>query len=178
MIQKQETFAKLIEEHKLILYKVANSYCRNQDDRPDLIQEVLIQLWFSFDRFDGRSKFSTWMYQIALNVAISFYRSGKRRIQDAIPLDEPGLEIGMTDQLLPEMGDDLRLLYQAISQLDDMNRALILLYLDGYKHIEIAEIIGISETNVATRINRIKQRLREDLDTMQKKDKEIENGNF
>jgi RNA polymerase sigma-70 factor (ECF subfamily) len=175
MITKQEKFASLIDDHKNILYKVANSYCRNQDDRPDLIQEILIQLWLSFDRFDGRGKFSTWMYRIALNVAISFYRSGKRRIQDAIPLDEPGLKIGVADQLLAEMGDELRLLYQAIGRLDDMNRTLILLYLDGYKHAEIAETTGISETNVATRINRIKQRLQEDLDFMQKKVKETEN---
>jgi RNA polymerase sigma factor (sigma-70 family) len=166
MITKQEKFVNLIDEHKKILYKVASSYCRNQDDRPDLIQEIIIQLWLSFERFDGRGKFSTWMYQVALNVAFSFYRSRKRHIQDAIPIDEPGLNLATADNLMPEMGDELRLLYQAIGKLDEMSRALILLYLDGYKYSEIAEMTGISPTNVATRLNRTKQRLQDVLDLM------------
>ncbi len=85
---QQDRFLTQVEEHKRILYKVANAYCANQDDRQDLIQEIVLQLWRSFDRFDGRSKFSTWMYRVAMNVAISAARSQTRRIQDALPLDE------------------------------------------------------------------------------------------
>lgn len=154
----QQQWMALIEDHKGILYKVANAYCRNPDDRGDLIQEILIQLWLSFERYDSRTRFSTWMYRIALNVAISRYRSERRRVHDAVSMDEIGFEIGVADQLLSEAGDDVRLMRQLISKLDEMNRALILLYLDGYSHDEIAGVVGITATNVATRINRIKQR--------------------
>src|SRR5689334_15589909 len=72
--EQQERFQTLVDQHKKILYKVCNSYCRNRNDREDLAQEIIIQLWRSFGRFDGRCRFSTWMYRIAINVAISFYR--------------------------------------------------------------------------------------------------------
>jgi RNA polymerase sigma-70 factor (ECF subfamily) len=153
-----ESLMALIEAHKGILYKVANAYCKNPEDRGDLIQEILIQLWLSFKRFDPRTKFSTWMYRIALNVAISRYRSERRRIHDAVSMDELGFEVSVADQMLSEAGDDIRLLRELIEQLDEMNRALVLLYLDGYSHDEIAGILGITATNVATRINRIKGR--------------------
>ncbi len=163
----QERFLAQIEEHKRILYKVANAYCANQDDRQDLIQDMVVQLWRSFGRFDGRSKFSTWMYRVAMNVAISTARSQTRRIRDALPLDEAGLEIPVTDPWLADEGDDLRLLHKMIGALDELNRALIILYLDGYSHAEIGEIMGISATNVSTRINRIKQRWQNDAATAQ-----------
>ncbi|HZF13259.1 MAG TPA: RNA polymerase sigma factor, partial [Thermoanaerobaculia bacterium] len=77
--QPQDRFLALLDEHKKILYKVAGSYCRNPADREDLVQEMVVQLWRSFDRYDESYRFSTWMYRIALNVAISFYRSESRR---------------------------------------------------------------------------------------------------
>ncbi|MBP7962532.1 MAG: RNA polymerase sigma factor [Caldilineaceae bacterium] len=163
----QERFLAQIEEYKRILYKVANAYGTNQDDRQDLVQDMVVQLWRSFDRFDGRAKFSTWMYRVAMNVAISAARSQTRRIQDALPLDEAGLEIPVEEPWLADEGDDLRLLHQMIGRLDELNRALIILYLDGYSHAEIGEIMGLSATNVSTRINRIKQRWQNDFDTAQ-----------
>lgn len=154
-----DAFADLIEAHKRILYKVANAYCRNPDDRPDLIQEMVIQLWLSYPRFDGRSRFSTWMYRVAMNVAISFYRSERRRIRDALPLDDLQVEVGITDPDLDSLADDMRELQQMIAGLSDLNRALVILYLDGYSQAEIGTIVGISPANVATRINRIKTQL-------------------
>jgi RNA polymerase sigma-70 factor (ECF subfamily) len=154
----QDRLLALVENHKGILYKVANAYCKNPDDRGDLIQEMLIQLWLSFRRYDERARFSTWMYRIAINVAISFYRMERRRAGDAVPIDALGLEIAVADRMLNEAGDDIRMLYQIIASLDEVNRALILLYLDGYSHDEIAAIVGITASNVATRINRIKQK--------------------
>lgn len=154
----QDQFLELVERHKGILYKVANAYCANPDDRADLMQDILIQLWLSFERFDGRTQFSTWMYRVALNVAISFYRSERRRVRDAVPIDAFGLDIAVADRMLDEAGDDLRLLYQMIGQLDALNRALILLHLEGYAHDEIASIVGITPSNVATRISRVKQK--------------------
>ena len=156
----QDRFLALLEEHDRILYKVAGSYCRNPEDRRDLIQEIVVQLWRSFDRFDDRYRFSTWMYRIAMNVAISFYRSQSRRVRDTVPIEESILEIA-GDQG-PEESDDLRLLHGFIDRLDELNKALIILYLDGNSYDTIAEILGISTTNVATKISRIKERLRRD----------------
>lgn len=163
MSTQHQEFSTLVEQNKPILYKVANSYCREPDDRPDLIQEILIQLWLSFARFDGRVKFSTWMYRIALNVAISFYRGGRRHDQANVPLAEIGLELATTDRLLSEFGDELRLLYQAIGKLNEIQRALILLHLDGYKNAEIAEMMGMSVTNVSTSLSRTRQQLMAEL---------------
>jgi RNA polymerase sigma-70 factor, ECF subfamily len=153
-----DRFLALIEEHRKILYKVAFTYCRQPEDRRDLIQEMTIQLWRSFDRFDGRAKFSTWMYRIAMNVAISFFRRERRHHRN-VPIEESGLDVAAADRVMDESGEDLRALHRLIGRLDEMSRALILLYMEGYPHEEIAGIIGISSTNVATRIHRIKQRL-------------------
>lgn len=161
----QDRFLGLLEDHKKILYKVAYAYCRQREDRHDLVQEMTIQLWRSFDRFDGRVKYSTWMYRIAMNVAISFYRSERRRIRDAVPIEESGLDIAGADRVMEEVGEDLRTLHRLIGRLDEMTRAIILLYLEGYAHDEIAGIIGISSSNVATRIHRIKQRLQREIET-------------
>lgn len=155
---QQERFVLLLEQHKKILYKVASSYCRNAEDRNDLVQEIVIQLWRSFDRYDEQYRFSTWMYRIAMNVAISFFRGESRRMRDMAPFDEPLLELAAPE---PE-SDDIRLLRQFIDALDDLNRALIILYLDGNDHATISEILGISATNVSTRIGRIKERLRQE----------------
>ena len=169
----QDRFLALVEEHKGILYKVANAYCKNREDRPDLIQEIIAQLWRSFDRFDARRPFSTWMYRIALNLAISFYRRENRRIRDTVPVEEGGLEIAGADQVLHEVRDDLRLLQRFINQLDEVNRAIIILYLDGCNHDAIAEIVGISTTNVSTRINRIRQKLQHDFAAASQKGKQV-----
>lgn len=160
-----DRFSDLIDAHKGILYKVANSYCRNPDDRPDLIQEILLQLWLARERFDGRSQFSTWMYRIALNVAFSFYRTGQRRIHDTVSIDEPGFELGTVDRLMDEVSDELRTLHQAISRLAELDRALVILYLDGHPHETIGEILGLTQTNVATRLNRAKLRLQRQIET-------------
>lgn len=155
----QDRFLALLNEHKRILYKVANAYCKNPENRLDLIQEIVIQLWRSYGQYDSRSQFSTWMYRIAMNVAISFYRSEIRRTSKTMPLEDLGFDIDVADQLLEQAGDDIRLLHQLINQLNELDRALIILYLDGYSHDDIADIVGISTTNVATKVSRIKQKL-------------------
>ncbi|HKQ57315.1 MAG TPA: RNA polymerase sigma factor [Candidatus Eisenbacteria bacterium] len=159
-----ERFVGLLEEHRGILYKVAFTYCRRREDRPDLIQEMTVQLWRSFDRFDGRAKFSTWMYRIAMNVAISFHRSERRRIRDAVPIDTAGLDLAAADRVMDEAGEDLRTLLRRMEAWDEMSRALVLLHLEGYRHEEIGQIIGVSTANVATRLHRIRERLQRELD--------------
>lgn len=166
LITDQERFLSLVEENKKILYKVANAYCKDPNDRPDLLQEIVIKLWQLFNRFDNRCQFSTWMYRIAINVAISFYRSQRHKAQDTVPIKDFVVEIAVADEMLEQAGDDIRLLYKLINQLDELNRVLIILYLDGYSQDEIAEILGISSSNVSTKINRIKQKLQQEFESI------------
>jgi RNA polymerase sigma-70 factor (ECF subfamily) len=155
----QDRFVTLLEEHKRILYKVASSYCRNPADRQDLVQEMVVALWKSFGRYDDRYRFSTWMYRIALNVAISFYRSEVRRTRHTVPAGDSVLEIAAASESAAPDGE-FRVLQSLMQQLGELDRALLILYLDGNRHDTIAEILGISETNVGTKIGRIKQKLR------------------
>jgi RNA polymerase sigma factor (sigma-70 family) len=154
----QERFQTLIEEHKKILYKVCNAYCRNRDDRDDLAQEITLQLWRSFRTFDARCRFSTWMYRIALNVAISFYRRESTRARPLLSIDVCLLEESPDTADRPE---ELLLLYQFIEGLDPLNKGLLLLYLEGYSYREIADVLGLRETNVATKISRWKQAMKQ-----------------
>ncbi len=154
---EQERFQALVEEHKKILYKVCRSYCRNPGDRDDLAQEIIVQLWRSFGAFDERVRFSTWMYRIALNVAISFYRRESVRTRHVVPGSGHLLEVSNETG---SQGEELQDLYQWIEKLDPLHKALVILYLDGNSYQEIADILGISHTNVATKISRLKQTLR------------------
>ncbi len=156
---EQERFQNLVEDHKKILYKVCHSYCRNPVDRDDLAQEIIVQLWRSFGGFDERVRFSTWMYKIALNVAISFYRRESVRTRHVVPGSEHMLEA------IDESGnrsEEIEVLYQWIEELDPFSKALVILYLDGNNYQEIADVLGISVTNVATKISRLKQTLRQE----------------
>jgi RNA polymerase sigma factor (sigma-70 family) len=152
-------FLALFHEHRAILYKVAFGYCRNREDRVDLVQEMAIQLWRAFGRYDGRVKFSTWAYRVAMNVAISHFRGEGRRIRDTLPFDEFAYELAAEDRLAEKDGDNMRVLRGLIDGLDELNRALVLLYLEGHTSEEIAEIVGISPGNVTTRMNRVKKDL-------------------
>ncbi len=156
----QETFQTLVDQHKKILYKICNAYCPDRDSRDDLAQEILFQLWRSFRKFDGRCEFSTWMYRIALNVAISFYRRESTRSRHVVSGEEHLLEAAGESETRPE---NLRALYQFIESLDPLNKALILLYLDENSYREIADVLGITETNVATKISRLKNKMKHEL---------------
>ena len=158
--QNKEQFIDIISRNKKLIYKVCNSYCRDAADRQDLVQEVIIRLWQAFDKYDERYKLSTWMYRITLNTAISHYRSGKRRNEATIPLTEHLIDIA-DDNLETELDERVKQLYTFINQLDELNRALMILYLDDNSYREIAEVLGITETNVATRIGRVKQNLKQ-----------------
>jgi RNA polymerase sigma-70 factor (ECF subfamily) len=161
---QNEPFWERVQEHRGILYKVASAYCRDPEDRRDLVQEILIQLWRAFPRFSPAQRFSTWMYRIAMNVAISAYRSRSRRVRATVPIEGLAEELAAADRIMEDAGEDLRLVRRLIGELDELSRALLLLYLDGEKHEAIAEILGISVASVATRINRLKSRLARALD--------------
>lgn len=155
-----QRFESLLHEHRKIVFKVAGLYSRSAADRDDLAQEIATQLWRSFGSYDeGRAKFSTWLYRIALNVAISQAR--RRPEADRFePLDAHHLETVGGGEGIAEADERLAVLHAFIGRLDPLNRALILLYLEDRSYAEIAEVLGLSETNVATKLGRIRQRLR------------------
>ena len=161
-IEKSELFLSLVQSNKGIIYKVANSYCKSIEDRKDLIQEIIMQLWKSFDNYDNNFKYSTWMYRISLNVAISFYRKENSRRRISNPFTEGIISFTDNDSL-EDKESNLGILQQMILELKDLDKALILLYLEEKSHKEISHIIGISESNVATKINRIKNGLKHKL---------------
>jgi RNA polymerase sigma factor (sigma-70 family) len=152
-------FTTLLEQHRRMVFKVANTYAKAAD-REDLAQEIAVQLWRAFPAYDPSRPFSTWLYRIALNVGISHLRGQAARERRSVPLDPELHEAA--DPLVhdPGAGDALRLLGEFIAQLDALNRALLLLYLEEKSTREIAEILGISETNITTKINRLKERVR------------------
>jgi len=154
-------FRELLERHRGIVFKVANAYCRDPHDRADLAQEIATQLWRAFPRYDGERTFSTWMYRVALNVAISFRRSGGRHEQHLVPFDAQLHDVAANGT--DESDERVRALYRCIDALDPLNRALLLLYLEERSYREIADILGLSETNVATKLGRLKQRIRNDM---------------
>lgn len=157
---EKETFISVIKEHQNLIYKICFTYCSDAEDRRDLQQEILIQLWNSLSKYDGRVKMSTWLYRVALNAAITFYRSGRKYKSNKQVLDESIISLPDMNENV-ELNEQIAMLYQIIEQMNSLEKALILLYLDGNKYKDIAEIMGITETNVATKISRIKQQIKE-----------------
>ena len=157
MSDSREAFVGLMEKHKGIIYKVVYSYCQDQSDRHDLAQEILITLWLAFDKYNDEFKFSTWMYRVALNVAISYYRKDKNRLEKVVQDEDKVLNFVDTSA---EESEDVKHLYRFIGELDKLNKAIMLLYLEGESHLGIASCLGITQTNVATRIGRIKALLK------------------
>ncbi len=150
---------KMVNENQAIINKICFGYTNNIDDRLDLKQEILIQLWKAYPKFRHQSKLSTWIYRIALNTAISNFRKAKKRVAYK--------EFSPDDYQIPELKNDLEMkeniieMYRFIYQLDNLDKAIILLYLDNQPYSVIADVVGISETNVATKISRIKLKLKD-----------------
>jgi RNA polymerase sigma factor (sigma-70 family) len=155
----KETFLNLVQENRRIIYKIGNLYCKDKVDIEDLAQEIIYQLWKSWGSFDAKAKFTTWMYRIALNVASSFYRKDRRRQESHEPIAEHLIEMP-EDSLSGETESNINLLMRFINELAALDKALMILYLEENSYREIAEVLGISETNVATRIGRTKEKLK------------------
>ena len=154
----QEQFVQFINENEGILFKVSTLYTNSDADVQDLRQEMIYQLWRSFDSFKGNSKRSTWMYRVALNTAMVYLKKKKRVVTSGIEIDERLLQrIDVTNNKEEEQ---IKKLYDTIKKLSDIERGIIMLYLEGKSHEEIAEIIGFTTTNVGTRIGRIKKKLK------------------
>jgi RNA polymerase sigma-70 factor (ECF subfamily) len=156
--EHRQYFQEIIEQHKGILYKVARAYCKNEDDRQDLLQEMMIQIWKSLHRYDRQLKISTWLYRISLNVAISFYRKQSARANRYSVLNEQSAQIPIDEKT--DVEQQLILLEQFINELKEIDKALMILYLEDKSHSEIAEILGMSVSNVGTKTGRIKDKLK------------------
>ena len=155
---KEEQFVQFINENEGILFKVSTLYANSDVDAQDLKQEIIYQLWRSFDSFKGNSKRSTWMYRVAFNTAMVYLKKKKKTVTSGIEIGERLLKrIDATDY---EGEEQIEKLYNTIKRLNDIERGIIILYLEGKNYEEIAEIIGFTTTNVGTRIGRIKKKLK------------------
>ncbi|MEA1784953.1 sigma-70 family RNA polymerase sigma factor [Arenibacter sp. GZD96] len=151
-------FVKALESNQNIVHKVCTLYTNDQDSHKDLFQEITIQLWQAYPKFRGESKFSTWMYRVALNTAITLYRKNKRNIATT-DYDSVLYKIKV-DEYDETEEEQLKLLYTAVKQLGDIDKALVFLYLEDKGYPEIAETLGLTEVNVRVKMNRIKNKLR------------------
>jgi len=149
--------------HRGLVHKVAATYCAHAEDRRDLIQEIHTQMWRSFGRYDAKRPFATWAYRIALNVAISHVRQAAYRRGQMESYDSQDAEPVDASTLSTETDDRVRLLYNIVGRLDPFDRALLLLHLEGYSHAEVADVLGLSATNVSTRLSRLRAQLQADL---------------
>lgn len=154
----EHKFISEFQENQNIIHKVCRIYTSNQEAHNDLFQEITIQLWKAYPKFRGDSKLSTWMYRIGLNTAITLFRKSKRSIKTQ-DFDSVLHKIQSTDYDDTEE-EQLKLMYKAIHQLSDIDKALIFLYLEDKNYREISDTIGISEVNARVKMNRIKTRLR------------------
>lgn len=153
----EQEFITLLSQHQKIVHKVCNLYMDRHSDREDLFQEITLQAWKAYGNFRGDAKFSTWLYRVALNTAITFFRKEKK--QPAV----------FSTDMVPEREDDpadetesqVRAMYEAIGELSKIDKAIVMLYLEDYSYIEIGEMMGITPNNVAVKMNRIKTRLRD-----------------
>ncbi len=156
-MDKKEQFVNVVKKNEGLIFKVAALYTNSLQDREDLYQEIVFQLWKSFGTFNGQSKLSTWMYRVAMNTAIYNLKSSKRQVS-TIPIDLD------TERLAEAMDKSeegrIKLLYRHIHALNLLEKGIILLYLEGKSHQEIAEIVGITTSNVGTKISRIKEKLK------------------
>lgn len=158
----QARFEALLTAHARLLLKVAHTYCGQAEERRDLLQEMQVQLWRAFPGYDAGRPFTTWMYRIALNVAISHVRRTGQRERHTAPLDDAVVE-RVPAPAVDEPDERVRALREVMGQLDPLQRALLMLHLEERSYREIAEVLGITETNVATKLSRLKQRLRQGL---------------
>jgi RNA polymerase sigma-70 factor (ECF subfamily) len=161
-LQKQEAekqFENYISDHELLLHKVCRIYAYTEADRQDLFQEVIIQLWKAFPKFKGESKFSTWLYRVAINTAIT----GLRKKKDFITTYEPAaLPAHLSDDNSSQAEEDrLRQLYKAIEQLNQVEKAIVMLYMEDRSYEEMEDILGINQGNLRVKMNRIKEKLRQ-----------------
>jgi RNA polymerase sigma-70 factor (ECF subfamily) len=157
VIEDEKQFISLINEHQGLIHKVCIMYESDRDVRDDLFQEIVLQLWKSYPGFRGESKITTWMYRIALNTAISGYRKQTRKVKTE---DLDDVHFNISEQYSEDGEENVQRLHQAIRQLSEIERAMVMMALEEIPYDEIAETIGITQNNVRVRMNRIREKLR------------------
>ena len=153
--QVDETFMQQLNQHLGIAHKVCGLYFAEAEEKQDVVQEMLYQLWRSYPGFDGRSKFSTWMYRVCLNTALTYRR--KERKHQSQPLSPGHHQI--PDEPASQHEESMQQLNEALATLSQLNKAIVLLYLEDLRYEEIAQITGLSRSNVSVRLVRIKKEL-------------------
>ena len=155
-MKTQQEFLTLIDQHKGILHKVSRMYMDNVEDQNDLVQEIVLQLWKSYERFEGNSQFSTWMYRVSLNTALTYFKKEKKQSDRYTFLEN----IDKTDDSDTEEKEiQLEMFYKAVQELNKVEKALIFLFLEGQSHKEIGQNLGITEVNARVKLNRTKDKL-------------------
>lgn len=158
MSSKEKEFSKLIKDNQGLIIKVSRLYTNNEEDEKDLFQEIVLQLWRSYDTFKGDAKISTWMYRVALNTAITLFRK-KTRSPQTDELQDFHFKGFIEDD--SEKQQQISLLYKVIKMLPNVERAIVMMYLDDLPYKEIAENLGITEVNARVKMNRLKKTLKE-----------------
>ncbi|MDD2380997.1 MAG: sigma-70 family RNA polymerase sigma factor [Mariniphaga sp.] len=154
----ERDFLHIIRVNQGIIHKVCNMYCDREEDRNDLFQEIIVQLWKSYPSFRNESKVSTWMYRVGLNTAITSFRKNKRRPdQNSLSVEN----FQMADENPEyETEENIKQLHRAVAQLTGVEKSIVLLFLENKKYEEIAEITGITQNYVRVKMNRIKKKLK------------------
>ena len=156
-MQIEQQFIALFKVNQNVVHKVCNLYMDNVADREDLFQEITLQAWKSFPNFKGQSKFSTWLYRVALNIAITFYKKDKRKQSIFSSEEAPEATAATYDPIEEQM----QAMYKAIGELSKIDKAIVMLYIEDYSYQEIGDMLGITANNVAVKMNRIKTKLKE-----------------
>ncbi len=154
MLQQQE-FTQMVQTHERLIYKVCNLYAADTEDIKDLFQEIVLQAWSAYPRFRKESSISTWLYRVALNTAITHKRKQHKHIS------VPGFPENNIADTTPQYAEEYKILHRLVSALPPLDKALVLLYMEDRPHTEIAEILGISTSNVGTKLGRIKDKLKQ-----------------
>src|SRR6478672_10310092 len=154
----EQSFVKQLKDNQNIIHKICRLYTSGEDAHKDLFQEITIQLWKAYPKFRGDSKFSTWAYRVALNTAITLYRKSTRSIA-TVDYESNSFFISQEDYNTEEE-EQIKLMYQAVQQLNDIEKALVFMYLEDKDYTEISETLGISEVNARVKMNRIKTKLK------------------
>jgi RNA polymerase sigma-70 factor, ECF subfamily len=151
---QKRNFIRIINAHQGIIKSLCKAYYMSEEDQKDAFQDIILQLWKSFETFRGESKISTWMYRVSLNTLLTKVRNEKRKIAtESIAASECSIPMAMAD-------GDMELLHLVIQSLKDMDKAIVILYLEGYKNKEIAHLLDLTPTNVSTRLNRVREELK------------------
>lgn len=157
--QTETAFLKLINQHKGILYKTSRIYADSVEDREDLQQEILIQLWKSYQNFKGNSEFSTWMYRVAINTAITYLKKEKNRTSNQA--DVPSHFEVQNEDYNPSKDRQLEVFYAAVQQLKSVEKAVIFYFMEGMSHKQIGDNLGLSEVNARVKLNRTKEKIQQ-----------------